>query len=116
MRLMFVYWRTSNAGSAQTIRHYAEAARELGHEVVIYALPDPAGRFPCTLDIGSTDAVIFVLEYNLFLYPGGEKKSATLKTGLMGIGEVNIMRLSASCRANGGSSLITTACTASRSR
>ena len=37
MRLMFVYWRTSNAGSAQTIRHYAEAARELGHEVVIYA-------------------------------------------------------------------------------
>ena len=36
--------------------------------------------------------MIFVLEYNLFLYPGGEKKSATLKTGLMGIGEVNIMR------------------------
>ncbi len=90
---MFVYWRTSNAGSAQTIRHYAEAAQQLGHEVVIYAPPDPTGRFPCTLGIGSADAVIFVLEYNLFLHPGGEKKSEPLKAGLMGIGEVNIMRL-----------------------
>lgn len=90
---MFVYWRTSNAGSAQTIRHYAEAARELGHEVVMFAPPDPVGRFPCTLDIGSADAVVFVLEYNLFLYPGGEKKPDALKTGLMGIGEVNIVRL-----------------------
>jgi len=93
MRLMFVYWRTGNAGSAQTIRHYAEAARGLGHEVLMYAPPDPMGRFPCTLDINSADAVVFVLEYNLFLYPGGEKKPETLKTGLMGIGEMNVARL-----------------------
>ena len=39
MRLMFVYWQPSNAGSAQDIIRYHEAARKLGHEVVLYA-PD----------------------------------------------------------------------------
>src|SRR5262245_58491913 len=93
MRLMFVYWRVENAGSAQTICHYAQAARAMGHEVLMYAPPDSTGRFNCTLDIDAADAVIFVLEWNLYLYPGGEKKTAGMKTGLMGMGEVNLVRL-----------------------
>ena len=71
MRLMFVYWQIENAGSAQTILHYTKIAKTLGHEVVLYAPEDSRSRFNCSLDIESTDVVIFVLEWNLCLHPGG---------------------------------------------
>ena len=69
MRLMFVYWRTGDAGSAQTLYGYAKAARQLGHEVVLYAPEEP---FPvkCSLNLESADAVIFILEWNMYLHPG----------------------------------------------
>src|ERR1700756_3040051 len=68
MRLMFVYWKLENAGSAQTILNYAAAARELGHEVVLYADPDNGSKFVCSLDVESADAVIFLLEWNIYLH------------------------------------------------
>ncbi len=92
MRLMFVYWQPSNAGSAQDILRYHEAASKLGHEVLLYA-PAEGTRYHCSLDIGAADAVIFVLEWNLYLPPGGEKKDGMIRTGLMGIGHVNVVKL-----------------------
>jgi Glycosyl transferases group 1 len=93
MRLMFVYWQPENAGSAQDILNYSEAAKRLGHEVVLYAPAEAPSRFHCSLDIESADAVVFVLEWNLYLQPGGDKKDRPVRTGLMGIGHLNLVKL-----------------------
>jgi hypothetical protein len=94
MRLMFVYWQPENAGSAQDILHYTEVAEKLGHEVALYAPENSTSRFHCSLDTDSADAVIFVLEWNLYLHPGGSKnKDRVLRDGLMGIGHLNVVRL-----------------------
>ena len=74
MRLMFVYWRTRNAGSAQDIIQYSRVARSLGHDVLMYAPEEPGLPFQCSLDLQFVDAVIFVLEWNLYLLPGGDKR------------------------------------------
>jgi hypothetical protein len=65
---MFVYWKLENAGSAQDILNYAAAARDLGHEVVLYAEPDESSKFTCSLDVESADAVVFLLEWNIYLH------------------------------------------------
>jgi len=94
MRLMFVYWRIGNAGSAQDILQYARVAPSLGHEVVMYAPEEPGSPFPCSLDLDAADAVIFVFEWNLYLFPGGDKKNGGVyRDGLMGIGHLNVARL-----------------------
>jgi hypothetical protein len=68
MRLMFVYWQLDDAGSAQTLYNLAGAARELGHEIVLYAPENPDSRFECSLDVDAADAVIFLLEWNIYLH------------------------------------------------
>ena len=95
MRLMFVYWQPEDAGSAQTIHKYSEAAKRLGHEVVLYAPEDERSQFDCSLDIEAADAVIFLLEWNLSLLPGGSKKDPRrrMRAGLMGIGHLNVVKL-----------------------
>jgi hypothetical protein len=94
MRLMFVYWRIGNAGSAQDILQYARVARSLGHEVVLYAPAEPDSPFTCSLDLESADAVILVFEWNLYLFPGGSNKNARVyRDGLMGIGHLNVAKL-----------------------
>jgi hypothetical protein len=95
MRLMFVYWQPENAGSAQTIHKYSQAARKLGHEVVLYAPQDETSPFCCSLDVEAADAVIFLLEWNLYLLPGGSKKDPRrrMRAGLMGIGHLNVVKL-----------------------
>jgi glycosyltransferase involved in cell wall biosynthesis len=72
MRLMFVYWDLDDAGSAQTIFQYAEAARTLGHEIVLYGPPRPGSRFRRSDDPDSADAVIFVLEWNIYANEDGQ--------------------------------------------
>lgn len=94
MRLMFVYWRIGNAGSAQDILQYARVAKSMGHEVVMYAPEEPDSPFECSLDLESADAVIFVFEWNLYSFPGGDKKKgAVYRDGLMGIGHLNVAKL-----------------------
>jgi hypothetical protein len=94
MRLMFVYWRIGNAGSAQDIIQYSRVAASLGHEVVMYAPEEPGSPFECSLDLDSADAVIFVFEWNLYLFPGGDKKKGGVyRDGLMGIGHLNVAKL-----------------------
>jgi hypothetical protein len=91
---MFVYWRIGNAGSAQDILQYARVAKSLGHEVVMYAPPEPDSPFDCSLDLESADAVIFVFEWNLYLFPGEDKKKGGIyRDGLMGIGHLNVAKL-----------------------
>ena len=94
MRLMFVYWRTGDAGSAQTLYGYAKAAEAMGHEVLLYAPEEP---FPvkCSLNLESADAVIFILEWNMYLHPGELPKNTVrpARPGLMGIGHLNLVRL-----------------------
>jgi hypothetical protein len=94
MRLMFVYWRIGNAGSAQDILQYTRVAKSLGHEVVLYAPEEPDSPFQCSLDLESADAVVFVFEWNLYMFPGGEKKKRVIyRDGLMGIGHLNVAKL-----------------------
>jgi hypothetical protein len=94
MRLMFVYWRIGNAGSAQDILRYTRIAKSFGHEVVIYAPEELGSPFQCSLDLESADAVIFVFEWNLYQFPGGDKKKgAVYRDGLMGIGHLNVAKL-----------------------
>jgi hypothetical protein len=68
MRLMFVYWRVGDAGSAQTIAHYCRAAKTLGHEMALFAPEGSVAGIPCSLDIESADAAIFPLEWNIYLH------------------------------------------------
>ena len=69
MRLMFVYWQLDDASSAQTIANYARAARELGHEVVLYGPDDDRGPVICSPDVDAADVVLFLLEWNISLHP-----------------------------------------------
>jgi hypothetical protein len=68
MRLMFVYWKVEDAGSAQDIYNYCKAARELGHEIALYAPEGAVSRFKCSLELDSADGVVFPLEWNIYLH------------------------------------------------
>jgi hypothetical protein len=68
MRLMFVYWKLDDAGSAHTIHKLAAAGRRAGHEIVLHAPPDPTYPTECSLDVESADAVVFLLEWNIYLH------------------------------------------------
>src|SRR5688572_565870 len=95
MRIMFIYPVNDDAGSAQTLYGYAQAAPALGHEIVVYGREDTL-RTPrpwsgiqtsreaapskldntepmltYSMDVESADAVIFVLETLYELHPGG---------------------------------------------
>src|SRR6266481_3712905 len=68
MRLLFVYWKVENAGSAQDIYNYCEAAKRMGHEAALYAPEGAVSRFDCSPDLESADGVIFPLEWNIYLH------------------------------------------------
>jgi hypothetical protein len=70
MRLMFVHHVIEDRGSAQDMYHYAQVARLLGHEVVLYGPPHQASGFHYSLDIDSADAVIFIFEWTTGLQFG----------------------------------------------
>jgi hypothetical protein len=84
MRLMFAYHvmalQAGTVGSAQDIHHYTEAARTLGHEVLVYGPPDPRSPFNFSLDIGSVDALVFVFEWTTALRQGDQLDFARFVT------------------------------------
>jgi len=67
---MFVYWPFENQGSGLVIQGYSAAARDLGHEVVVYGRPNPKIPLDYSLDIASADAVIFIFEWTTDLWGG----------------------------------------------
>jgi len=70
MRLMLVHYLFEDRGSAQDIHNYALAAQAMGHQVVLYGPANPASPFPYSLDLESTDAVVFVFEWTTDLQFG----------------------------------------------
>src|SRR6516165_1419732 len=70
MRLMFVHYLFEDRGSAQDVHHFAQTARELGHEVALYGPPNSRSPFNYSLDMASADAVIFVVEWTTDLQFG----------------------------------------------
>jgi hypothetical protein len=76
MRLMFAYHmlalQAGTVGSARDIHQYAQAARALGHELVVYGPPDPRSPFTYSLDVDSADALVFVFEWTTELRRGDQ--------------------------------------------
>src|SRR5262245_27366739 len=70
MRVMFVYWAFEDQGSGLLIQGYADAARALGHEVVVYGPRNPKIPLDYSLDVGSADAVVFIFEWTTKLQYG----------------------------------------------
>jgi len=70
MRLIFVHYVYEDRGSAQDLYNYAETAKALGHEVVVYGPPDLKSSFNYSLGIESADAVIFIFEWTTDLQYG----------------------------------------------
>src|SRR5262249_40988882 len=70
MRLMFVYWAFEDQGSGLLIQGYTRAARALGHEVAVYGRPNPKIPLNYSLDVESTDAVVFIFEWTTKLMQG----------------------------------------------
>ncbi len=71
MRLIFVHWVYEDRGSAQDLYNYREAARQLGHEVVIYGPPE-LSSFHYSLDVGDNDAMVFICEWTTGLQYGDQ--------------------------------------------
>ena len=63
MRLIFVYYIMDSAGSAQDIDNYCRAARNLGHEIVVYGPPDDSSAFDFSLHADGADALVFIFEW-----------------------------------------------------
>jgi hypothetical protein len=78
MRIMFVYFIATDAGSAQDMHNYIRAAEELGHEVVLYGRPGVLPSFKFSLDIESADAVFFIFEWTTQLRFGDQLDWARL--------------------------------------
>lgn len=70
MRLMFVYWAFEDQGSGLLIQGYTQAARALGHEVVVYGRPNPKIPLNYSLDVEAADAVLFIFEWTTQLMHG----------------------------------------------
>ena len=70
MRLMFVHYLFEDRGSAQDVHHFAQTARELGHEVALYGPPNPKSAFNYSLDLAAADAVVFIVEWTTDLQFG----------------------------------------------
>ena len=70
MRLMFIHYVLEDRGSAQDMYNYAQAARALGHEVVLYGRAKEGSAFHYSLNIDSADAAIFIFEWTTELQYG----------------------------------------------
>jgi hypothetical protein len=71
VRVMFAYHlmalHSGTVGSTQDLYGYAQVAKQLGHEVVIYGPPDPDSPFTFSLDLDAVDALVFVFEWTTHL-------------------------------------------------
>jgi hypothetical protein len=82
MKLVFVYWGFENAGSMLDLRGYTRAARDIGHEVVLYGPPNPRQAPNYSQDLKRADAVIFVFEWTTELQSGDRLDWARLITSV----------------------------------
>ena len=78
MRLVFVCWPFEDQGSGLVIQGYSEAAKALGHEVVVYACHYDKIPLNYSLALGAADAVIFLFEWTTRQYYGDQLDVARL--------------------------------------
>lgn len=78
MKLMFVYWAWADQGSGNVLQSYSQAAKALGHEVVVYGPPDTGIPLNYSLDIARADAVVFIFEWTTQLQHGDQLDLARL--------------------------------------
>ena len=70
MRIMFVYWAFEDQGSGLLINGYTQAAKELGHEVVVYGRPIKNIPLNYSMDVESADALVYIFEWTTDLLGG----------------------------------------------
>jgi glycosyltransferase involved in cell wall biosynthesis len=70
MKIVFVYYAYENQGSSLDLQGYARAAREMGHEAIVYGVPNPKIPLNYSIDLSGADAVVFVFEWTTDLLYG----------------------------------------------
>src|SRR2546422_5773137 len=70
MRILFVHHVIEDRGSAQDMHHYAQVARELGHEGALYGHTNGDSAFEYLVDVRPDDAVVFIFEWTTELQLG----------------------------------------------
>lgn len=75
---MFVYWAFEDQGSGLLINGYTRAAREMGHEVVVYGRPVPKIPLNYSMDVDSVDALVYIFEWTTDLLNGDNLDFARL--------------------------------------
>jgi hypothetical protein len=70
MRIMFIYWAFADQGSGLLINGYTRAAKETGHEVVVYGRPVPNIPLNYSMDVDSADALVYIFEWTTNLLGG----------------------------------------------
>ena len=78
MRILFVHHVIEDRGSAQDMYHYAFAARDLGHQVVLFGAGPDGSAYQWTRHVEAADAVIFIFEWTTALQHGDEFDLARL--------------------------------------
>src|SRR5262244_1371935 len=78
MRIMLVYWAFEDQGSGLLINGYTRAAKEMGHEVVVYGRPIPNIPLNYSMDVDSADALVYVFEWTTDLQRGDNLDFARL--------------------------------------
>jgi hypothetical protein len=78
MRIMFVYWAFEDQGSGLLINGYTHAAKEMGHEVVVYGRPIPNIPLNYSMDVESADALVYIFEWTTDLQQGDNLDFARL--------------------------------------
>lgn len=80
MKIMFIYWAFEDQGSGLLIQGYTKAARELGHEIVVYGRPIPNIPLNYSMDVDSADALVFIFEWTTQLMQGDQLDMLRLMT------------------------------------
>jgi len=80
MKILFVYWAFEDQGSGLLIQGYTKAARELGHEIMVYGRPVPNIPLNYSVDTDSADAVVFIFEWTTNLMQGDQLDLLRLMT------------------------------------
>ena len=75
---MFVYWAFEDQGSGLLIDGYTRAARNMGHEVVVYGRPIPNIPLNYSMDVDSADALVYIFEWTTNLLNGDNLDFARL--------------------------------------
>jgi hypothetical protein len=70
MRLLLVHHVVEDRGSAQDMYHYAIAARDLGHEVLLFGAAPGSSAYEWSRQVDRADVVVFIFEWTTRLQYG----------------------------------------------